>query len=301
MSVLEVATVGAEHAEDVCHVVHLAFDARQPLDPPADAATETVASIATRLEQHEGLLVRLNGDPVGALVFEWVGSTLFLRRVGVVPRAQGHGVSQHLVASALQVAADRGAREVAVVAREELPRTLGFWRAQGFAEVARNSPYVEMRRTPPYVVTAAPTADDMRQVGADLGRRLSAGDLVILIGALGAGKTTFTQGIAEGLGVRGPITSPTFVIARVHPSESTGPALVHVDAYRVAGRLELDDLDLDASLEEAVTVVEWGGGLAEGLAESRVEVRLERGDDADEEARTVRLRGIGPRWAEEQW
>ena len=99
---------------------------------------------------------------------------------------------------------------------------------------------------------------------------------MVLTGDLGAGKTTLTQGIAEGLGVRGPITSPTFVIARVHPSLVGGPALVHVDAYRLGGLAELDDLDLDTSLEDSVTIVEWGHGLAEGLSEDRLEITLRR-------------------------
>ena len=103
------------------------------------------------------------------------------------------------------------------------------------------------------------TADDTRSFGAALGRALRAGDLLVLTGDLGAGKTTLTQGIGEGLGVRGPITSPTFVIARVHPSLVSGPPLVHVDAYRLpdgaSGLDELDALDLDSSLEESVTVV----------------------------------------------
>ena len=103
---------------------------------------------------------------------------------------------------------------------------------------------------------------------------------MLLVGDLGAGKTTFTQGLGAGLGVRGPVTSPTFVIARVHPCEVDGPALVHVDAYRLGGIEELDDLDLDASLDEAVTVVEWGEGIAEGLADSRLEVRIARASDA---------------------
>jgi tRNA threonylcarbamoyladenosine biosynthesis protein TsaE len=135
------------------------------------------------------------------------------------------------------------------------------------------------------------TASDTREWGVRLGALLRAGDLVVLTGELGAGKTTLTQGIAEGLGVRGPITSPTFVIARVHPSLIGGPALVHVDAYRLAGFAELDDLDLDTSLEESVTVVEWGHGLAEDLAEDRLEVTL-RGEDA----RTVTVEPHGPRW-----
>jgi tRNA threonylcarbamoyladenosine biosynthesis protein TsaE len=115
----------------------------------------------------------------------------------------------------------------------------------------------------------APDAAATRAAGVSFARRLRPGDLVILSGELGAGKTTFTQGLAEGLGVRGPITSPTFVLARVHPSLAGGPALVHVDAYRLGGLDELDDLDLDASFEESVTVVEWGEGKAEVLAQGR--------------------------------
>jgi len=145
-----------------------------------------------------------------------------------------------------------------------------------------------------------PTAEDTRALGHRLGTQLRRGDLVVLTGDLGAGKTTFTQGLAEGLGVRGPITSPTFVIARVHPSTIGGPDLVHVDAYRLSGGAELDDLDLDASLEESVTVVEWGEGLAEILAPDRLEVVLQRsGSDAlDDQARRAVLQGRGPRWAD---
>jgi tRNA threonylcarbamoyladenosine biosynthesis protein TsaE len=149
-----------------------------------------------------------------------------------------------------------------------------------------------------------PTAQATRDLGVRLAGLLRAGDLVVLSGGLGSGKTTLTQGIGEGLKVRGPITSPTFVIARVHPSLSGGPALVHVDAYRLGGLAEVDDLDLDASLDEAVTVVEWGAGLVEGLAADRLVVELTGtaehgmpGDAADEE-RIVRFVGIGDRWAE---
>lgn len=152
-----------------------------------------------------------------------------------------------------------------------------------------------------------PTARAMRELGVRLAGMLRAGDLIVLSGGLGSGKTTLTQGIGEGLKVRGPITSPTFVIARVHPSLCGGPALVHVDAYRLGGLAEVDDLDLDASLDEAVTVVEWGAGLVEGLAADRLVVEFtapENGvpedgaprDEADEE-RIVRFTGIGERWA----
>ncbi len=137
------------------------------------------------------------------------------------------------------------------------------------------------------------TAEDTRAWGEHLGGLLRAGDLVVLSGELGAGKTTLTQGIGDGLGVRGPVTSPTFVIARVHPSLVGGPALVHVDAYRLGGFAELDDLDLDTSLEDSVTVVEWGHGLAEGLADDRLEVTL-----TGEEARTATLTAHGRRWAD---
>ncbi|HEY7483304.1 MAG TPA: tRNA (adenosine(37)-N6)-threonylcarbamoyltransferase complex ATPase subunit type 1 TsaE [Streptosporangiaceae bacterium] len=116
----------------------------------------------------------------------------------------------------------------------------------------------------------------MHDLGVRLAGLLRAGDLVVLSGDLGAGKTTLTQGIGEGLKVRGPITSPTFVIARVHPSLSDGPPLVHVDAYRLNDLAEVDDLDLDASLDDAVTIVEWGEGMVEDLSTDRLEIRLTR-------------------------
>ncbi|MER7132493.1 tRNA (adenosine(37)-N6)-threonylcarbamoyltransferase complex ATPase subunit type 1 TsaE [Streptosporangium saharense] len=141
------------------------------------------------------------------------------------------------------------------------------------------------------------TAEEMRELGVELAGLLRAGDLAVLSGPLGAGKTTLVQGIAEGLKVRGPITSPTFVIARVHPSLAGGPALVHADAYRLGGDLEVDDLDLDASLEDSVTVVEWGEGLVEGLTEDRLEIHIQRAEAAGVgEERTVRLSGVGARW-----
>jgi tRNA threonylcarbamoyladenosine biosynthesis protein TsaE len=139
------------------------------------------------------------------------------------------------------------------------------------------------------------TDEQMRDLGRRLASLLRAGDLVILAGPLGAGKTTLVQGIGAGLGVRGPVTSPTFVIARVHPAVSgSGPALVHADAYRLGSIGEVDDLDLDTDAAGAVTVVEWGSGLAEGLAEDRLEVTIE--PDPDGDVRTVRLTGRGGRW-----
>jgi tRNA threonylcarbamoyladenosine biosynthesis protein TsaE len=139
------------------------------------------------------------------------------------------------------------------------------------------------------------TDGDMRDLGRRLAALLRAGDLVILAGPLGAGKTTLVQGIGAGLGVRGPVTSPTFVIARVHPPLAAGgPALVHADAYRLGSFGEVDDLDLDTDAGSAVTVVEWGTGLAEPLAEDRLEISIE--PDRDGDARTVRINGHGARW-----
>jgi tRNA threonylcarbamoyladenosine biosynthesis protein TsaE len=141
-----------------------------------------------------------------------------------------------------------------------------------------------------------PTADDTRALGARLGAQLRAGDLVILTGQLGAGKTTLVQGIGAGLDVEGHIASPTFVIARVHPSRLPHrPTLVHVDAYRLASLDEVDDLDLEIEAEDAATVVEWGHGLVEQLADARLEITLERA--ADTEERTATLAGYGGDWA----
>jgi tRNA threonylcarbamoyladenosine biosynthesis protein TsaE len=166
------------------------------------------------------------------------------------------------------------------------------------------------------VSATVPDPAAMLDLGRSLARLLRPGDLVLLSGELGAGKTTLTRGLGEGLGVRGAVTSPTFVIARVHPSLSGGPALVHVDAYRLGGGLDqMEDLDLDVSLSDSVVVVEWGEGRVEELSESRLEVRIERtlgGDEALSDAldpgegeavdeRRVTLTGLGPRWAGVEW
>jgi tRNA threonylcarbamoyladenosine biosynthesis protein TsaE len=143
-----------------------------------------------------------------------------------------------------------------------------------------------------------PGPEAMRALGERIAGVLEAGDLVLVGGELGAGKTTFAQGVGSGLGVRGPVTSPTFVIARVHPSLTDGPPLVHVDAYRLGGWDELEDLDLEATLDQAVTVVEWGEGLAEGLGPDRLEVHIHRDSGADSgEMREVRIQPVGDRWA----
>ena len=142
------------------------------------------------------------------------------------------------------------------------------------------------------------SVEQTRALGARLAGELRAGDLVVLTGGLGAGKTALVQGLGAALGVRGAVTSPTFVLARTHRA-GTGPALVHVDAYRLldqaaGARGSLADLDLDEALEHAVVVVEWGEGLVEDLSDSRLDVRLEV---LSETSRLATLDGVGPRWA----
>lgn len=178
------------------------------------------------------------------------------------------------------------------------------------------------------------TADETHALAAGLGAQLRAGDLLVLTGELGAGKTTFTQGLGEGLGVRAGIISPTFVLVRIHPNlpdgpRPGGPDLVHVDAYRLGSASEIDDIDLENTMDSAVTVVEWGCGRVEHLSDSRLEVELLRSlgggthapeahspenthdtgaaqdpdvldfdTDDDDEPRTIVVRGFGPRWVD---
>ena len=144
--------------------------------------------------------------------------------------------------------------------------------------------------------------DQMHELGLELGKALRAGDVLVLTGPLGAGKTTLTRGIGEGLGVRGPVTSPTFVLARTHPSLVDGPPLVHVDAYRLGSAVELDDLDIDFA--HSVVVVEWGAGMLDGIVDSWLDVVIERPEGANAgelgeeliEPRAVTLTGHGERW-----
>lgn len=140
---------------------------------------------------------------------------------------------------------------------------------------------------------ALPTLQDTLDFGARIGRDLAAGDVVVLSGPLGAGKTALTKGIAQGMDVDGPVTSPSYVLARVHEARRQGaPALVHVDVYRLLEHQsadligELDSLDLDTDLDDSVVVVEWGEGLAERLSEHHLDIRLDRAADSDERTAT---------------
>jgi tRNA threonylcarbamoyl adenosine modification protein YjeE len=157
--------------------------------------------------------------------------------------------------------------------------------------------------------TAVATTDEMGALGARLAAVLRAGDLVVLTGPLGAGKTTLTRGLGAALGARGQVSSPTFVLARTHPTTS-GPDLVHVDAYRLSDPVELDDLDLD--WDASIVVVEWGRGFVDRISDSVLDVEIVRAtgadadapdDDADpddvpDEPRRVIVTATGPRWAD---
>jgi tRNA threonylcarbamoyladenosine biosynthesis protein TsaE len=290
--VTEILEVDASRADDVVRVVHEAFAGRPVLDPPATALDETAESVGKVLSGEGGLLALHEGEPVGTLLFADHGRLLGLRRVGVLARARHHGVARLLADTAAEVARQRGKVGLDLEARAELPTTVAFWRKRGYVEVDRDGPRLRMARLLPIELTL-PTAEDTRAAGERLGRLVRAGDLVIMTGDLGAGKTTLTQGLGATLGIRGPVTSPTFVIARLHPSLDAGPRLVHVDAYRLGDAAELDDLDLDTDLDEAVTVVEWGSGLAEALSADRLELRLVRALD---DVRTLTVTAVGARW-----
>lgn len=301
-----VAEACPSDAPAVHRVIHEAFAARPRLDPPAPALAETVDTVRAALARHGGLLCTVDGDPAGALLLDPDGAVLshdrrrqqalWLRRVAVEPRYHKHGIASALVAYAEDLAAARGFAVVRVVARAELPETVRFWRHRGFLdESAAGTSLVLARLLPVHV--EVPSAHDMRALGARLAALTDRGDVLLLTGDLGAGKTTLVQGIAEGLDVRGQVTSPTFVIARVHRPKGEGPALVHVDAYRLGGVAEVDDLDLDAALDESVTVIEWGAGLVEDLADDRLEVAITRpsGDERGD-TRQVRVEAVGARW-----
>jgi tRNA threonylcarbamoyladenosine biosynthesis protein TsaE len=296
MTDLHVVDATAEHVDDIVNVIHHAFSARRVLDPPSTALSENATTVAAAVAEHGGLLVLIDGTPAGAMLFEQTGDVLNLRRVSVDPRCQARGVASAMVGCAEEVAVRRGLSRVNLIARVELPDTVEFWRRRGYSVVDQQAHNLIYAKALPVELTV-PTAEEMQAIGEQLAGQLRAGDLLVLSGDLGAGKTTFTQGLGTGLKVRGAVTSPTFVISRVHPSLAGGPALVHVDAYRLGGFAELDDLDLDASLEEAVTVVEWGHGIAEALAPERLDVVITRGDDDTDETRGLRITPVGSRWA----
>jgi len=148
------------------------------------------------------------------------------------------------------------------------------------------------------------TPEQMAELGALIAAQLGAGDVVALNGELGAGKTTLTRGLGEALGIRGRVTSPTFVLARTHPRIDGGAPLVHVDAYRLGDAAELDDLDID--FEGSIVVVEWAAGMLDAVADAWLQVDIRRpvgGEETEEgvEPREVRITGHGDRWGAVHW
>lgn len=293
----------AEHAAGMFEVIHAAFGARPPLDPPSTADAETAETVSAALAQGTGVYATVAGRPAGAIIIERAhddgdGRTGVLRRVSVHPDFQRHGIASAMIIEAELLAAELGCVRLELFARGEFPELIGYWQHRGFT-IARQVPYGVILGRPLPRRIVVPTADDMTALGAALARKLRAGDVIIATGDLGAGKTTLTQGIGEGLGAAGPIISPTFVLSRIHHSDSGRPDLVHVDAYRLSGADELEDLDLEETLDRSVTVVEWGENVAEVLSPDRLEITVLRSADPTDDTRTVLITGVGDRWAED--
>ncbi len=301
VSDLVVSIASPRDAAAMIEVIHSAFGARPPVDPPSTAIDETEATLAATLRRGAGILAHVGGRPAGViLVVPRADAGAAFSRVSVHPDLQRHGIASAMVTAAEELAAIEGYQWVEVFTRAEFPEFLTFWQHRGFV-VDRAVPHgVILIKALPLVIKV-PTSADMVRLGERLAQLLGPGDVIIAGGDLGAGKTTLTQGIGRGLGSEGPIISPTFVLSRIHPSAIGRPTLMHVDAYRLSTSYELDDLDLDAAVAESITVVEWGLGIAEGLSEDRLEIDVWTspadvsavGDDSE---RLVTVRGVGARW-----
>ena len=295
---LELRLAVQEDAALMHDIIQTAFLARPALNPPADALGETVDDVRRHLAGCTGIIASREGTDIGCLFVclhpdERQAS---LHRVSVLPEVRSSGVATTMVEAAAAFAVDHADRKMWLEGRKELKAVVRFWQHHGFVidhEIEHS--YIMIRKLP--TRGDVPTADAMRALGVRLSRLLRPGDLLVLSGELGAGKTTLTQGLGAGLDVEGPVISPTFVLSRLHRSRCGGPDLVHVDAFRLGSAAELEDLDLDASTPTSITVVEWGSGMAEGLVESRLDISIERSGDPDDETRTVLLDGVGERWA----
>lgn len=276
-------------------VIRSAFSARPPIDPPAAALSDTIEDIQRALETGAGLLAFVGDELVGCLLISQHGGTIRLHRVSVLPTTQHLGVAGELIRGAAVLGLELGATRVEILARIEFPQLIAWWEGHGFVVTSEVPNGVLMSRDLPTLVEV-PTAEAMHELGRRIASRLQPGDVLIATGDLGAGKTTLTQGIGQGLGVDGAVISPTFVLSRVHRNQN-GPALVHVDAYRLGSAAELEDIDLEASLADSVTLIEWGAGIAEWLSPDRLEIEIQRSLDPSDETRQVYLTGYGARWA----
>jgi tRNA threonylcarbamoyladenosine biosynthesis protein TsaE len=282
-------------AQAICDLIVEAFGNRPPVDPPPPALSETPSKVTAALAEGFGVLALVEDQPAGIVIVSIDGPMAGIHRVSVRPGFQRLGIAAAMVEVAIEVLTARGVAAVELIARAEFPKVVAWWQRHGFAEVDRQGRSLTFARQLP-VRKVAPTAEDTTELGRRLAGVVRAGDVIIASGDLGAGKTTFTQGLGAGLGVVGSIISPTFVLSRVHPSTSGGPGLVHVDAFRLGSFAELEDLDLEVSLDDSVTLVEWGAGIAEGLAEDYLELDIRRGLDPEDETRWIFLTPIGDRW-----
>ena len=260
----ELSECGPEAAEQVWTLTRAAFAGNGVLDPPTGALQDTVADVRTDLAAYGGVVARAGSDLVAALRRRADGNRLWLRRVAVAPGWQRRGLGAALMRRAIEQAREQGFHDVAVRVRHVLPGNRAFYEALGFTEVGARDAWAELA-LPLTGALVVDSAEQMHELGVRLAADLGPGDLVVLSGPLGAGKTVLVQGIAAGLGVSGRVTSPTFVLARVHRGGRV--PLVHVDVYRLGSggdaRLALDDLDLDADAADSITVVEWGAGIVE--------------------------------------
>ncbi|MBK5306192.1 MAG: tRNA (adenosine(37)-N6)-threonylcarbamoyltransferase complex ATPase subunit type 1 TsaE [Frankiaceae bacterium] len=284
--------LGAAPVEEVQQLTVRAFAGQDVLTPPSGALSERAQTIAADFAESGGVLLRSNDGPlVGACRVRRLGLSWVVRRCAVDPAYRGQGLGRRLVEEVHAWAADEGAVRTHIGVRDALPASRAFWEQLGYWPLIGHGFWTELVRP---LTLELRGAEATVALGGRLATELRAGDLLVLSGPLGAGKTALAQGIGAGLDVQGRVTSPTFVLARVHRGRLP---LVHVDAYRLrdaGGRLELDDLDLDASLPDSVTVVEWGEGLVEGLTDSRLDVQLQR---PSEDARTVTVTPVGARWS----
>jgi tRNA threonylcarbamoyladenosine biosynthesis protein TsaE len=301
VSDLVVSVASPQDAAAMVEVIHSAFRARPHVDPPSAAINETPETLAASLRHGTGIFAEVGDRPAGVIVVlpgrEGVAT---FSRVSVHPDLQRHGIASAMVTAAEELAAIRGFQRVELFVREEFPEFIAFWQHRGYF-VERTIPHGVILTKPLPLVIKVPTRDAMVRLGDRLAQLLEAGDVILAAGDLGAGKTTLTQGIGRGLGSEGPVISPTFVLSRIHPSTIGRPTLMHVDAYRLATASEIDDLDLDAAVPDSITVVEWGQGIAEGLAEDRLEIDIwtsaaDFSATSDDSERLVTIRTVGDRW-----
>lgn len=294
----DLRVAGVDEAALMHGIITAAFSARRPLDPPADALGDTVEAIRARFDGQVGIIASLDGVDVGCLFvsFDIDSRAAMIHRVSVLPQAREHGVATDMATAAGQLAVEAGMRTLQLVARRELPEVVAWWQDHGFTVADELDSHRLLLCLDLPVRIMVPTSADMATLGRRLARVLRGGDVIVASGELGAGKTTLAQGLGDGMAVQGPITSPTFVLSRIHPSQ-VGPQLVHVDAYRLGSAAEVDDLDLDDSVPDSVTFIEWGAGLVEQLAADRLEIDIDRSGEVDDDTRIVTVRTVGPRWA----